>query len=270
MKDTEEGERKVITAYNLSPRLTEKQARTLGCLPEPGKAKREWMDSTKNNFAYKCLPLTIANMHGWDFLCPCDIEIIWNGGSEVRDVRTRHMTPKIPKGQSVASSHFGSGTVTFTFPYLFKTPPGWGLMVQGPPNNPKRGITALQGIVETDWLPGTFTMNWKITEPWYTIKFEKGEPICRIMPIKFPDIEEWEFENPPIDSNPELKESYEKWRVKRDALLTHLHEVTPETGDLPETYNDHDYIKGEVGGATPEHHRSTLKLNRFEFGKYEV
>ena len=38
-------------------------------------------------------------------------------------------------------------------------------MVQGPINRPKDGIAALPGIIETDWSPYSFTMNWMFTRP---------------------------------------------------------------------------------------------------------
>ena len=41
----------------------------------------------------------------------------------------------------------------------------------------KDGIVPLDGLVETDWLPFTFTMNWRFTRR-KTIRFEKGEPFC--------------------------------------------------------------------------------------------
>jgi hypothetical protein len=31
-------------------------------------ATRPWMDETSDAFAYRCLPLNIANAHGWEFL----------------------------------------------------------------------------------------------------------------------------------------------------------------------------------------------------------
>jgi len=33
----------------------------------------------------------------------------------------------------------------------------------GPPNWPKDGVYPLSGLVETDWLPFPFTMNWQMT-----------------------------------------------------------------------------------------------------------
>ncbi|HMZ02762.1 MAG TPA: DUF6065 family protein, partial [Burkholderiaceae bacterium] len=62
------------------------------------------------------------------------------------------------KGQ--ITSHFGSGILTFSLPYLFRTSPGYGMLVRGPTNCAKDGAAPLDGIVETDWAPYSFTMNW--------------------------------------------------------------------------------------------------------------
>src|SRR5439155_14345440 len=80
-------------------------------------------------------------------------------------------------------SQFGDGIVTFSPGYLFRTPPGVGLWVRGPVNAPKDGASALEGVVETDWSPYTFTMNWKLTRPGAAVAFERGEPIAHILPV---------------------------------------------------------------------------------------
>ena len=32
---------------------------------------REWMDRIPDRHAYRCLPLNIANSHGWEIASPC-------------------------------------------------------------------------------------------------------------------------------------------------------------------------------------------------------
>src|SRR3546814_13729675 len=61
------------------------------------------------------------------------------------------------------STHFGSGIVTFSLGHLFRTSPGVNLWIKGPSNRPKDGASPLEGIIETDWSPYTFTMNWQLT-----------------------------------------------------------------------------------------------------------
>lgn len=82
---------------------------------------------------------------------------VWDGGERENAVRNR----PDPGTHAPAVSHFGSGTLTFHMPCLFKTDSGTDLFVTGPLNRPKDGIAAL--TVETDWSPYTFAMNWRFT-----------------------------------------------------------------------------------------------------------
>ena len=149
--------------------------------------ERDWMDRTDQGFAYRCLPLNIANAHGWLLLNPVPFVAQWNGGPEVGAVDLFAHAADSPL---LASSHFGHGVLTFNVNALFRTEPGYDLMVTGPLNQPKDGIQPLTGVVETDWSPFTFTMNWKFTRKHSPIAFERDEPFCMILPLKRGLVEE--------------------------------------------------------------------------------
>ena len=77
--------------------------------------------STDDGFAYRCLPLNIANAHGWLILNPAPFIARWNGGSGIDAVDGAATAA----GTSVvASSHFGSGVLTFNVNALFRTEAG--------------------------------------------------------------------------------------------------------------------------------------------------
>jgi hypothetical protein len=179
---------------------------------EPAPFDREWMDATPDHFAYRCLPLTVANQHGWIIRSPIRVTARWNGGKQVKDLKLW-----FPKDQTEnrVMSHFGSGVVTFTLPFLFRTPPGINLWVKGPTNYIKDGIQPLEGVVETDWNQTTFTMNWKLTRPNHTVRFEIGEPICMIVPVPRGLIESFDPIRRPLSENAELFEQFEAWRDAR-------------------------------------------------------
>ena len=122
--------------------------------------ERGCMDRSVQGFAYRCLPLNIANAHGWFLLNPIAFVARWNGGPEVGAVS---LYAHAADTQLLASSHFGQGVLTFNVNALVRTDPGYDLMVTGPLNQPKDGIQPLTGVVETDWAPFTFTMNSKFT-----------------------------------------------------------------------------------------------------------
>lgn len=174
----------------------------------PASRKRDWMDET-NGFAYRCLPMTVANQMGWIIPCPFDFTVYWDGSNSMEALTVKCES-------SYVSSHFGFGILTFSIPFVFRTPPGWGLTVRGAPNYVIPGVFPLEGFVETDWNPTTFTMNWKITEKEKTIHVEKGTPICILQPYKADELEVFQTETVPIVDNTELHQAYLAWSISRN------------------------------------------------------
>ncbi|HET6397441.1 MAG TPA: DUF6065 family protein, partial [Pseudoxanthomonas sp.] len=60
---------------------------TLDIRPAP--RERDWMDRTDRHYAYRCLPLDMANALGWELLCQAGLEAEWNGGDALEDVQVR-------------------------------------------------------------------------------------------------------------------------------------------------------------------------------------
>ena len=103
----------------------------------PAPVERAWMEATPEHFAFRCLPLNIANAHGWELLCPSAFVAIL----EWRRRSGRHLSHGRPgEADRQLQSHFGSGVLTFHVPCLLRTDPEFDLMVQGPVNAPKDGI----------------------------------------------------------------------------------------------------------------------------------
>ena len=127
----------------------------------PASSRRDWMDATPESYAYRCLPLSIANSHGWEVLSPCGFSARWHGGAGADSVEIVLDAGADPA--KAPTSLFGSGTITFHVDGIFRTSPGWNLWASGPPNSMKDGIAPMAGVIETDWAPYTFTMNWRFT-----------------------------------------------------------------------------------------------------------
>ncbi len=189
---------------------------------QPAPVTRDWMNETQKRFAYRCLPLSIANAHGWEICCQESFEAIWNGESGLDAIRVT------PPENRTALSHFGSGVLTFHVPGVFRTEPGWNLMVMGSPNRPKRGIHPLTAMIETDWSPYGFTMNWKFTEPNYPIRFEKGEPFCFFFPIPRGTVDQTEPEFRKMRSDPDLYEQNRQWAEERKHFIEDLSDPESE------------------------------------------
>src|SRR5579859_6909282 len=77
----------------------------------PAPATRAWMDATPDSYAYRCLPLNIANAHGWEVLSPCGFEAVWDGGSGQSAISIRPDAGAEPRTAPI--SLFGNGVLTF-------------------------------------------------------------------------------------------------------------------------------------------------------------
>lgn len=243
-----------------APRLT---AYRLSSMPAmrivPAARERAWMDATGERFAYRCLPLDIANQSGWWVLNSHDLTVSWDGGGSVDALRLewRSGEPPFP-----AISHFGDGIITWHLPFLFRTPPGWNLLVRGPANLPKPGISALEGVVESDWAVATFTMNWKLTAVDQPVAFEAGEPVCQLIPQRRGDLEAFAPEIRDIGSSPELEASFSAWSASRSRFLGELNE--PDSEAVRRKWQK-DYFHGAApDGTRGPAHQTRLRLREFE------
>ncbi len=180
----------------------------------PAQSTRSWMDDSDQRFAYRCLPLTIANSMGWEVLCPAHINAEWNGGADVDDLTVEIADPYWSQDR-IAHSHFGHGILTFHPGYLFRTGHGIGVWARGSPNRLKDGIGPLDGIVETDWLDFTFTMNWQFTRPG-TVSFEKDEPFCFITLIGYRSMDSVQPKIMAMKDDEEILARFNDWKTARD------------------------------------------------------
>jgi hypothetical protein len=225
----------------------------------PAPLERGWMDATNQRFAYRCLPLNIANAFGWEILCNAGFNAIWNGNSSIDAIAIEPDPDTTPP----AISHFGHGILTFHLPCVFRTAPGSSLMVQGPINRPKDAIAPLSGVIETDWSPYSFTMNWIFTRPGLAVRFEKGEPFCHVFPVRCNDLEGIEPQLSLLSDDADLKREHEFWTANRAQFNTELNQ--PGSDAQTERWQKLYYrgLAPEGGPTAPEGHRTRLRLRPF-------
>lgn len=219
------------------------------------------MDQTNHRFAYRCLPLLIANQNGWFILNTHHIRCMWNGGPRETDLSVINRGG--PEGTPCpAVSHFGHGVLTFNLNYLFRTTEGYNLWARGPANFPRDGICALEGVVETDWAVATFTMNWKLTAINHPIDFAPGEPICHIAPIKRGEVESFQPRVRDITTQPELAKAFEKWSQSRTHFNQQLQ--VPDSEAVHEQWQ-REYFQGYgPDDIKAPQHQTKLTIKPFE------
>jgi hypothetical protein len=231
---------------------------------QPAPRWRDWINSMADRWANRCLPLIVANEAGWVLLNPIGFEAVWDGDPRPAGV---DISFDADAGMHApVQPHFGYGILTWAVPYLFRTPPGWNLLARGPANWPKDGVTALEGLVETDWSVATFTMNWKLTRPGHPVRFEAEEPFCMVVPQRRYDLEAFRPVVRPLESNPQLRDATKRWTEGRhDAQVRKfLGEHSKEYADERDAWEQH-YFRGTApDGSRAPAHQTRLKLAEFE------
>ncbi len=231
----------------------------------PAESRRDWMDQTSNRFAYRCLPMLIANQSGWVLKSAHRIQANWNGGAGREDTVVQVLGGR---GAPSVSSHFGSGVLTWTIPFLFRTPPGWNLLVRGPANQPLDGAQALEGVVEADWTTATFTMNWKLTRPGLSVIFPIGWPIAMLVPTRRGELESFEPQITTLDVESQVGEHYTTWAKSRAAFIKNqsAREATPKV----KRDWQREYFRGIEHGQRFEEHQMKLSLEHFVDHTHEL
>jgi hypothetical protein len=182
--------------------------------------KRDWMDATYKKHAYQCLPVTTANVSGWELVLPQDVVVIWEGGNTL---------PKILEGEFYKDRQLAYGgivgMVSFSIGWAFGTEEGYETHISGPPNYYLDGAFALSAILPTSWWPDESQMNWMITKINEPVTFPAGMPFMFFNIFKSDVLESVEFNIENLWDKPELmkqRQAYsdEKMRKNREEPWT--------------------------------------------------
>lgn len=214
----------------------------------PGLAERGWFTP----WMYHCLPLVAAGQLGWTVLNPVAFVASWDGSSGDRGVRVSS------QGHHV-SSHFGQGIVTIDPGFYVRTSTEVDLLVRAVPNQPKDGATTLEGLVETDWFDGSFTVNLRLTRPGLIVRWERGEPLFQLVPYPRGWLERFRAEV--VTDGPEhtaFFEAADRWESDRVAMTQ-----AQLRGELLRFDGQYRRGRRHDGGAAPATHQTRLRVPPF-------
>jgi hypothetical protein len=225
--------------------------------------RRDWMERTSNKFAYRCLPLTIANQLGLWVLNPVGFTARWRGVPDTVDFA---FDAAADLWRHSITNHFAYGIVTWNTPFLLRTrPPGSRILVMAPPNGGlKENCHALTGLLESDWMTMSFTMNWKILRPGVEVRFERGEPLFQAIPlVRNPcaDLEAARVTYRRLDDAPEIAAAYRTWVQSREVF--HKKQAA---GEVPQDDWQKHYFRGVTldGDAAPTQHYTKIRFPAIE------
>ena len=227
----------------------------------PASTDRAWMETAAGRFAKRCLPLLIANQAGWELLNPVGVAAYWEGTDDLAAIK---LWPDAGNSRTWVTSHFGCGILTWHIPFLFRTPRGYNLLVRGPANLPKDAISPLEGIVEADWTTSTFTMNWKFTRSHQLVRFEPGEPIAMLVPVRRGELESLRPVIHEAWSEPSTVAAFQQFAESRQEFLRSLN----ITGSAAQRagWQRHYMLGHNVNGKPALEHQTKLRLAPFEVG----
>ena len=212
------------------------------------------MDTTPSRFAYRCLPLTIANQTGFWIKNPVGFTATWRGPQRPGSIDFQFdESPDV--WMKWISNDFGAGIVTWNTPFLFRTKPaGSRLLVCGPTNYFLDNAQPLTAIIESDWMTMSFTMNWKLMKPGLPTRFEVGQPLFQAIPLLSnvcSEIEGASVTYKKLDDDPEVAQLYGEWDRSRRRFMERS-----KAGELKPDDWQRDYFLGrDASGrqAAPVH-----------------
>jgi hypothetical protein len=212
----------------------------------PMSIKRDWMDNTPEKHAYRCFPVTQANMVGWNLYCNEDVKFIWNG---ITDTSPENV--KILEGKNFTYSGRGQSTVSFTTGLVFKTEKDVSFLVINPVNYFNPDFETMSYLISTSWYDNDFPLAIRVKTPNKEITIKAGEPIATIIPISLTAIDNTAINMSDYYDKDNLRQNTH--RVYGDAA-----QALNKSGKWTDWYRDAVNEKGESLGS---HETKTLRLS---------
>lgn len=144
----------------------------------PMSIKRDWMDLTPEKHAYRCFPVTQANMVGWNLYCEEDISFIWNG---INDTSSENVT--ILKGHEYMYTGRGQSTVSFMTGLVFRTEQNISMLTINPVNYFNEDFETMSSLISTSFYDNDYPLAIKARTPNKEIVIKAGQPLATIIPI---------------------------------------------------------------------------------------
>lgn len=144
----------------------------------PMSIKRDWMDATPEKHAYRCFPVTQANMIGWYLYPEKDIVFIWNG---INDTSPDNI--KILKGLEFCYTGRGQSTISLMTGLVFRTDKNISMLSINPVNYFNDNFETMSSLISTSFYDNDYPLAIKAKVANEEIIIKAGTPIATILPI---------------------------------------------------------------------------------------
>jgi len=211
----------------------------------PMSIKRDWMDVTPEKHAYRCFPVTQANMIGWNLSCSQDIKFIWNG---INDTSSENI--KILEGSEVTYTGRGQSTVSVHTGLTFRSEQTISMFTINPVNYFSEDFETMSSLISTSWLDTGFPLAIKARRANEEITIKAGTPLATIIPISLTNLDNSMIEI--VD----YSDIDRKRQMAHKAYGEAAQEIN-KTGQWTDWYRDAINEKGESVGS---HETKVLRL----------
>ena len=144
--------------------------------------KRNWMDETSERHAYRCFPITQANVVGWSLSCTEDIVFTWDG--------TNDQTPDHIKIASPSGAYAGRGqsSISLNTGLVFRTTNDVSLWTINPVNYFNNDFETMSNLMSTSFYDSPLPLAIKAKNANVETRIIAGTPVATIIPISLTDL----------------------------------------------------------------------------------
>jgi hypothetical protein len=212
----------------------------------PMSIKRDWMDVTPEKHAYRCFPVTQANMVGWSLSSDKDIRFVWNG---INDTNSENVT--ILDGLEFTYTGRGQSTVSINTGLTFRSEQNISMITINPVNYFNDDFETMSSLISTSWLDTGFPLAIKARSANKEITIKAGTPLATIIPVSLTAMDNTSIQI--FDySDPDRK------REKSHQSYGEAAQVINKSGQWTDWYRDAVNEKGERIGL---HETKVLRLS---------
>jgi hypothetical protein len=211
----------------------------------PMSIKRDWMDETPQGHAYRCHPVTSANVIGWYISCPVDIKFIWNG---INDTTGNNVT--VLEGDEYVYTGRGQSTLSFNTGFVLRTEEKISVLTITPQNYFNKDFEVMSSLVSTSFLDSDFPLAIKCMTENKEITIKANTPIATIIPMSVTSLKDESIE---ILRFEHTEERNRKMQAYGDAA-----QEINKMGEWTDWYRNAVNEKGESVGS---HEVKNLKLS---------
>jgi hypothetical protein len=149
----------------------------------PMSIKRDWMDDTSDNHAYRCFPVTQSNVIGWSISCKKNIEFVWDG---INDQSSDHI--KILYAPEGSYEGRGQSSVSFSTGLYFKTNKDVSIFTINPVNYFNDDFETMSSLITTSFYDNSLPLAIKAKTSNKKIIIKSGTPLATIIPISLSNL----------------------------------------------------------------------------------